>query len=80
MQEEVWMSGDDYSSAVADPLREFAVKIVDDMNQKHWEDVRRFTNVYAGLDVEVQALYQIKFHSLPHINKYDGSRWDETEL
>ncbi|BBM97134.1 heme oxygenase (biliverdin-IX-beta and delta-forming) [Marchantia polymorpha subsp. ruderalis] len=55
-EEEVWMSGDDYSSAVADPLREFAVKIVDDMNQKHWEDVRRFTNVYAGLDVEVEEV------------------------
>ncbi|KAG6549799.1 hypothetical protein Mapa_008780 [Marchantia paleacea] len=55
-EEEVWMSSDDYSSAVADPLREFAVKIVDDMNQKHWEDVRRFTNVYAGLDVEVEEV------------------------
>ncbi|KAL3701672.1 hypothetical protein R1sor_019694 [Riccia sorocarpa] len=48
-EEEVWMSGADYSLAVADPLRDFAPKIVEDMNRKHWEDVRRFTNIYAGL-------------------------------
>ncbi|KAL2649929.1 hypothetical protein R1flu_018057 [Riccia fluitans] len=56
-EEEVWMSGADYSSAVADPLRDFAPKIVEDMNRKHWEDVRRFTNIYAGLkQVEVEEV------------------------
>jgi hypothetical protein len=53
LQEEIWVSGSDFSAAVADPLRECAVRIVEDMNRKHWEDVRRFCKSHARLDVEV---------------------------
>ncbi|CAM6118649.1 unnamed protein product [Calypogeia fissa] len=53
-EEEVWVSGTDFSAAVADPLRECAAKIVEDMNRKHWEDVRRFCNSHARLNVEVE--------------------------
>jgi hypothetical protein len=48
--------GTDYSAAVADPLRECAPRIVEDMNRKHWEDIRRFCNVYTRLDAEVSCL------------------------
>jgi len=55
-QEETWVMGTDYSAAVADPLRECAPRIVEDMNRKHWEDIRRFCNVYTHLDAEVSCL------------------------
>jgi hypothetical protein len=55
-QEEIWVMGTDYSAAVADPLRECAPRIVEDMNRKHWEDIRRFCNVYTRLDAEVSCL------------------------
>lgn len=54
-QEEIWVSGPDYWAAAADPLREVAKRIVEDMNRNHWEDIRRFCNVYAKLDAEVNV-------------------------
>jgi putative heme iron utilization protein len=53
-EEEIWVMGTDYSAAVADPLRECAPRIVEDMNRKHWEDIRRFCNVYTCLDAELE--------------------------
>lgn len=53
-EEEIWVMGTDYSAAVADPLRECAPRIVEDMNRKHWEDIRRFCNVYTHLDAELE--------------------------
>lgn len=52
-QEEIWVTGPDYRAASADPLRECAKKIVEDMNRNHWEDIRRFCLVYVQLDAEV---------------------------
>ena len=56
LQEEIWVSGSDYWAATADPLRECAKRIVEDMNRNHWEDIHRFCNVYAKLDAEVCIL------------------------
>lgn len=53
-EENVWVSNSDYKEAAADPLRECAAKIVEDMNRNHWEDIRRFCNVYANSDVLVE--------------------------
>lgn len=53
-EEEIWVSGPDYWAAAADPLREVAKRIVEDMNRNHWEDIRRFCNVYAKLDAELE--------------------------
>lgn len=56
-EEDVWVSSSDYKEATADPLRECASKIVEDMNRNHWEDVRRFCNVYAHLDLAVEEAH-----------------------
>ncbi|KAG0582804.1 hypothetical protein KC19_3G087400 [Ceratodon purpureus] len=53
-EEEIWVPGSDYWAATADPLRECAKRIVEDMNRNHWEDIRRFCNVYAKLDAELE--------------------------
>ncbi|KAJ7565985.1 hypothetical protein O6H91_02G083900 [Diphasiastrum complanatum] len=53
-EEEVWVSGLEYYEAIPDPLRECAYKIVEDMNKKHWDDIRRFCTVYTNLDVKVE--------------------------
>ncbi|KAH8938473.1 hypothetical protein BDL97_16G085000 [Sphagnum fallax] len=53
-EEETWVTGSDYRDAVADPLRDCAPKIVEDMNHKHWQDIRRFCNIYTHLDVELE--------------------------
>ncbi|KAJ7565988.1 hypothetical protein O6H91_02G083900 [Diphasiastrum complanatum] len=54
INEEVWVSGLEYYEAIPDPLRECAYKIVEDMNKKHWDDIRRFCTVYTNLDVKVE--------------------------
>lgn len=53
-EEEIWVSGSHYWAATADPLRDCANRIVEDMNRHHWEDIRRFCNVYANLDAELE--------------------------
>eukprot|EP00250_Pteridium_aquilinum_P003355 c13668_g1_i1 orf=264-1265(-) len=53
-EDNVWVSNVDYRQAAPDPLRDCAAKIVEDINRNHWEDVRRFCNVYAHLDLSVQ--------------------------
>ena len=45
----------EYEQASADPLRDCAAKIVEDMNRNHWEDIRQFCNVYAQLDLMVSG-------------------------
>lgn len=46
----VWVSSSDYKHANPDPLRDFAEKIVDEINSNNMEDVHRFCNVFADLD------------------------------
>ena len=45
----------EYEQASADPLRDCAAKIIEDMNRNHWEDIRQFCNVYAQLDLMVRS-------------------------
>ncbi|XP_002973412.2 glutamyl-tRNA reductase-binding protein, chloroplastic [Selaginella moellendorffii] len=53
-EEEVWVSGVDYTGATSDPLKDYAPRIVEDMNKKNWEDILRFCRVYAHLEAEVE--------------------------
>eukprot|EP00897_Mesotaenium_endlicherianum_P001221 jgi/Mesen1/1126/ME000123S00294 len=53
-EEEIAISGSEYEAAEADPLRECAAKIVEDMNRDYWEDIRRFSETYGGIDDEVE--------------------------
>eukprot|EP00249_Psilotum_nudum_P026974 c34148_g1_i1 orf=2-1051(+) len=53
----MWVSGVEYKQAAPDPLREYAVTIVEDMNRKYWEDIRRFCNAYSSLDLQVEEAH-----------------------
>ncbi|MED6162221.1 hypothetical protein PIB30_068356 [Stylosanthes scabra] len=48
-----WISSLDYKNAQPDPLREFAEKLVNDINTNNMEDIIRFCNVYVDLDFQV---------------------------
>ncbi len=47
-----WVTVDDYRSAEADPLSEFAAGILEHMNADHGEALRAITRHFAGLDAE----------------------------
>lgn len=53
-EEEFWVLDAEYTNAHADPLRDCAAKIVEDMNREHWEDIRRFCYSYAGVEEEIE--------------------------
>lgn len=55
IQKSVWVDCSDYTSSNADPLRDFAEKIVAEMNSKHSEDVQRLRNIY----VDTTQLHQV---------------------
>lgn len=48
-----WVSSSEYMAAEPDPLRNFADKLVHEMNDKHSEDVQRLCSVYVETDVQV---------------------------
>eukprot|EP00271_Cylindrocystis_brebissonii_P017237 TRINITY_DN4399_c0_g2_i1.p1 TRINITY_DN4399_c0_g2~~TRINITY_DN4399_c0_g2_i1.p1 ORF type:complete len:423 (-),score=64.08 TRINITY_DN4399_c0_g2_i1:369-1637(-) len=48
-----------YASATADPLRECAGKIVEDMNREHWEDIRLMCEIFAGVVEKVEEASMI---------------------
>lgn len=50
-----WVSCSDYKSAQPDPLRDFAEKLVNEINTNHQEDVNRFCNVYVDLNFPVSV-------------------------
>ena len=50
-----WVSSSDYRSAQPDPLRDFAEKLVNEINNNHTEDVNRFCNVYVDLNFQVSV-------------------------
>ncbi|KAM7253936.1 hypothetical protein ACFE04_031618 [Oxalis oulophora] len=52
-QEGVWVSSLDYKNASPDPLRDFAERIVDEINSNNIDDINRFCNIYADLDFKV---------------------------
>ncbi|KAK7255031.1 hypothetical protein RIF29_28433 [Crotalaria pallida] len=49
----VWVTSSDYKNAQPDPLREFADKLVNEINSNNMEDLTRFCNVYVDLDFQV---------------------------
>ncbi|KAL7162855.1 hypothetical protein ACSBR2_043182 [Camellia fascicularis] len=48
-----WVTSSDYRMANPDPLRDFAERIVDEINTHNMEDVHRFSNIYVDLDFPV---------------------------
>ncbi|KAL1340285.1 hypothetical protein HN51_026690 [Arachis hypogaea] len=48
-----WISSLDYKNAQPDPLRQFAEKLVSEINTNNMEDIIRFCNVYVDLDFQV---------------------------
>ncbi|KAL5823552.1 hypothetical protein ACOSQ4_021452 [Xanthoceras sorbifolium] len=49
----MWVSLSDYKNASPDPLRDFAEKIVNEINANNMDDVYRFCNIYVDLDFQV---------------------------
>lgn len=54
-QDGIWVSSSEYALAEADPLRNSAEKIVDEINTNNREDVFRFCNIYVELDFQVRT-------------------------
>ncbi|GAV83677.1 hypothetical protein CFOL_v3_27123 [Cephalotus follicularis] len=55
----VWVSSTDYKNASPDPLRDFAEKLVNEINANNMEDVYRFCNIYVELDFQVSKAKMI---------------------
>lgn len=53
-EEGIWVSSSEYLNAEPDPLRNFAEKIVDEMNSQHVEDVQRLCKVYVDPEFQVR--------------------------
>lgn len=53
MEGGIWIPSSDYKAASPDPLRDFAEKIVDEINTHHREDVLRFCSIYVDMDLPV---------------------------
>ncbi|KAI3521263.1 hypothetical protein L1887_10724 [Cichorium endivia] len=53
MEDGVWVTSSDYKLANADPLRDFAEHLVQEINTNNREDVLRFCNVFVDSDVQV---------------------------
>lgn len=51
----VWITSSDYKNAQPDPLRDFAEKLVNEINTNNIEDINRFCNIYADLNFQVCA-------------------------
>lgn len=49
----MWVSLSDYKNASPDPLRDFAEKIVNEINANNMDDIYRFCNIYVDLDFQV---------------------------
>lgn len=49
----LWVTSTDYKMANPDPLRDFAEKLVLEINAHNSEDLYRFCNIYADLDFQV---------------------------
>ncbi|KAK6915151.1 hypothetical protein RJ641_020268 [Dillenia turbinata] len=48
-----WVTSVGYRAATPDPLRDFAEKLVDEINANNMEDVLRFSHIYADLNFQV---------------------------
>uniref|UniRef100_A0A2N9IJG4 DUF2470 domain-containing protein n=1 Tax=Fagus sylvatica TaxID=28930 RepID=A0A2N9IJG4_FAGSY len=49
----VWVTSLDYRNAYPDPLRDYAEKLVNEINTNNMEDINRFCNIYVDLDFQV---------------------------
>ncbi|KAF9613693.1 hypothetical protein IFM89_010135 [Coptis chinensis] len=52
-QDGVWVTSAEYKCASPDPLRDFAEKIVSEINMNHMEDFERVCNIYLDLEFKV---------------------------
>ncbi|KAK7293959.1 hypothetical protein RJT34_16842 [Clitoria ternatea] len=55
----VWVDSSDYRNAQPDPLRDFADKLITEINTNNVEDITRFCNVYVDLDFMVSDVKMI---------------------
>ncbi|XP_017698263.2 glutamyl-tRNA reductase-binding protein, chloroplastic isoform X2 [Phoenix dactylifera] len=55
----VWVACSEYMNADPDPLRDFAEKIVEEMNLRHAEDVQRLCNVFVDSGFQVMGAKMI---------------------
>ncbi|CAN4089252.1 unnamed protein product [Withania somnifera] len=49
----IWVTSSEYRSANPDPLRDFAERMIDEINTNNREDILRFCNIYLDLDFQV---------------------------
>ncbi|KAG1364088.1 glutamyl-tRNA reductase-binding protein, chloroplastic [Cocos nucifera] len=54
-----WVTSSEYMNADPDPLRNFAEKVVEEMNFRHAEDVQRLCNVYVESGCQVTGAKMI---------------------
>lgn len=59
LQDGAWVTPSDYRNALPDPLRDFAEKLVNELNTNNVEDVNRFCNIYVDLDFQVCIRWNI---------------------
>lgn len=52
-EEGIWVTSSDYKSVNPDPLRDFAERMIDEINTNNREDILRFCNIYVDLDFQV---------------------------
>lgn len=52
-QDGIWVTSEEYKSANPDPLRDFAERMIDEINTNNREDILRFCNIYLDLDFQV---------------------------
>ncbi|KAF8400419.1 hypothetical protein HHK36_013717 [Tetracentron sinense] len=57
----VWVNSSEYKNANPDPLRDYAEKIVNEINTNYMEDVHRFCNIYVDLDFQVHTQHRFTF-------------------
>ncbi|KAG6536491.1 hypothetical protein ZIOFF_001549 [Zingiber officinale] len=60
----IWVASSEYINAEPDPLRDFAEKIVDEMNSIHPEDVLRLYSVYVEPGFQEALLRKLLIHAL----------------
>lgn len=49
----IWVTSSEYKSANPDPLRDFAERMIEEINTNNREDILRFCNIYVDLDFQV---------------------------
>ncbi|KAM1274574.1 hypothetical protein ACFX1Q_025382 [Malus domestica] len=55
----MWVTSSDYKKAQPDPLRDFAEKLVNEINTNNIEDINRFCNVYADLNFQ-ESIFEVR--------------------